>query len=326
MYLHDKVVFLAGSTGLVGSSIMKYILDNYPTTKIRACYYRHVKPFINHKRIDYVYGDLTSKEACRKLVKGCDCAIMAAANTGGSNVITSQPWKQVNDNVIINAQMLEAFHFENVKRVLYISSATLYQEFEGHIKEDELDLNKDPHPAYLGVGWVVRFVEKLCKFWHEQSGMEAIIARSANIFGPYAKFNPATSNFIPAIIRKSVDKIDPFEVWGSPNVTRDVIYSEDFGRAVVMMMDNNQIEFATFNIGSGVETTVDDVVKWALKYAGHKPKNIVYLSDKPTTIKFRALDCSKAKRILGWQPKYSVEEGVKQTTEWWIENRNWWKK
>ena len=64
----------------------------------------------------------------------------------------------------MNTQMIEAFQLENIKRVIYIGSATLYQEFEGSIKEDELDLNKDPNQAYLGFGWVVRFIEKLCKF------------------------------------------------------------------------------------------------------------------------------------------------------------------
>jgi len=326
VYLDNKLVFLAGSTGVAGSSIMKYILNNYPTTKIQAAYYQHTKPFIEHERVEYVYGDLKSQENCRKMVKGCDCAIMAAANTAGSNVLISQPWEHVNDNLIMNAQMLEAFHFENIKRVVYIGSATLYPELEGNIKEDELDLNKDPPPVYFGFGWVVRFTEKLCQFWHNKYGMDVAIARAANIFGSYSKFDPATSNFIPAIIRKAVDKMTPFEVWGSPDVTRDVIYSEDFGRAIVMMMDNDKIKFDTFNIGSGVRTTVGDVVKWALKYAGHKPPKIKYSSDKPTTIKFRALDCSKAKEMLGWQPQFTIEESIKKTTEWWIENRSWWKK
>lgn len=326
MYLDNKLVFLAGSTGVAGSSIMKYILDNYPKTNIRAAYYQHTKPFVEHERVEYVHGDLKSQEDCKNMVKWCDCAIMAAANTAGSNVIVSQPWKHVNDNLIMNAQMLEAFHFGKIKRVVYIGSATLYPEFEGHIKEEHLDLNKDPHPAYFGFGWVVRFTEKLCRFWHDKYGTQVAIARATNIFGPYAKFDPATSNFIPAIIRKAVDKMDPFEVWGSPDVTRDVIYSEDFGRAIVMMMDNDKIKFDTFNIGSGVRTTVGEVVEWSLKYAKHRPSEIKYRSDKPTTIKFRALDCSKAKEILGWQPKYTIEEGVMKTTEWWIENRRWWKK
>jgi GDP-L-fucose synthase len=226
----------------------------------------------------------------------------------------------------MNAQMLEAFYHEQVQRVVYIGSITLYQDFEGHIKEEELDLNQDPHPAYLGVGWVHRYTEKLCKFWHEQCGMNIVIVRAANVFGPYAKFDPHTSNFIPAIIRKAVDKMDPFEVWGTPDVTRDVIYSEDFAHAIIGMLDDDQIKFDTFNVGSSMETTVGDVLTWALRYAKHEPNQIKYMADRPTTNKFKALDCSKVKQVLGWQPYYTVEQGIQKTTEWWINNKNWWKK
>jgi len=326
MYLDNKAVFLAGSTGVAGSSIIQYIISNYPTVKIRAAYYKHTKPFIRHERVEYVFGDLKSQEDCRKMVEGCDCAIMAAARTAGSKVIVSQPWEQINDNLIMNAVMFEAFHSKKIKRVVYIGSATLYQETEGHIKEDSLDLNIEPHPAYFGFAWVVRFIEKLCKFWYDKYGMEIIIARAANIFGPYAKFDPATSNFIPAIIRKAVDKLDPFDVWGSPGVTRDTIYSEDFGRAIVMMMDNNKIGFDVFNIGTGVKTTVTDVVQLALKCAGHEPSRIQYSEDRPTTSKFRALDCTKARELLGWQPQFTIEQGISKTTEWWIQNKDWWSK
>lgn len=325
MYLNNKLVFLAGSTGLVGSSIMNHVLSCCPETTIRASY-RHTRPFIDHERIEYVQGDLRSQSDCRRMVRGCDYAIMAAASTAGSRVSVSEPWKQVNDNLIMNAQMLEAFHFEKIRRVVYIGSATAYQEFQGHIKEDDLDLNKDPHPAYLGIGWVFRYVEKLCKFWHEQSGLEVVIVRASNIFGPYAKFDPATSNFIPAIIRKAADRMDPFEVWGSPEVTRDVIYSEDFASAIVGLLAHHQVTMDTFNVGSEAQTTVDDVVRWALKYAGHSPGEISYSSDKPTTISFRALDCSKIRGTLNWRPKLTIEEGVKRTAEWWIENKDSWTK
>ncbi len=326
MYLEDKLVFLAGSAGLAGTSILQRILADYPTTKIRGSYYKHTKPFVKDSRIEYVYGDLRSVDECRKMIKGCDCAIMAAAYTGGAAVTTTSPWEHVKENLLLNTQMLEAFHREGIKRVVYIGSATLYQEFEGNIKEDELDLNKDPHHSHIGFGGVVRFTEKLCAFIHEKYKTEIIIVRAANIFGPYAKFDPQTSNFIPAIIRKAADKMDPFEVWGTPDVVRDVIYSEDFARAIAMIMDNEKITFDIFNIGSGRKTTVDEVVKWALKYAGHIPSEIRYLQDKPTTIKFRVLDSSKAKRILGWEPEHGVEEGIKKTTQWWFENKGRWKK
>lgn len=325
-YLDNKQVFLAGATGSVGFSVMGHILENYPTTRIKACYHTRRTPMIEHERVRYIRADLRSQDECRRAVRGCNCAIMAAARTAGSDVSVNRPWELVNDNVTMNTQMLEAFNSEGIERVIFISSSTAYQEFDGYIREDDLDLNREPHPAYLGVGWVFRFVEKLCRFWHEKSTMDIIIARASNPFGPYAKFDPKTSNFIPAIIRKAVERMDPFEVWGRPDVTRDVIYSKDFSRAIAMMMDDDRISFDIFNIGYGSGTTVKEVVQWALEYAAHRPSEIKYNLDKPTTIKFRVLDCSKVKDVLGWQPQYTVEQGIEETTKWWTENRERWKR
>jgi len=325
MAVANKKILLTGATGLAGSSIIKYILNNCPSTEIRAVYFS-TPPFIKNERVDYVHGDLTSQENCTKMVKGCDFAIMAAAYTGGAAFTRSSPWRHIQKNLLMNTQMLEAFQCNGIKRFIFIGSATLYQDFYGSITENGLNLNLEPNEAYQGFGWVVRFIEKLCRFCHDHFGMEAILIRSSNIFGPFAKFNPETSNFIPAIIRKAVDKMDPFQVWGEPDVTRDVIYSEDFARAVVMALDRDDIEFDIFNLGTGVKTTVEDVVEWSLKYSGHVPSKLVYDSKKPTTMKFKALDCSKIKKALDWEPVYSIENGIKKTIEWWQENRNWWKK
>ncbi|MBN1670963.1 MAG: NAD-dependent epimerase/dehydratase family protein [Kiritimatiellae bacterium] len=326
MYLDNKSLLLAGSTGLVGTSVLREILASCPTTRIRACAHSRTKPFIHDDRVAYVTGDLREGAFCREAVRGCDAVIMAAADTSGAAVLKTEPWRQVNANLMMNANLLEAAAQQQVRRALWIGSATLYQEFEGAIKEDELDLNRDPHPAYLGVGWVTRYVEKLCRFWHETRGTEIVIVRASNIFGPYARFDPATSNFIPAIIRKAVDRMDPFEVWGSADVTRDVLYADDFAAAVVALVNHEATTFDVFNVGSGVRTTVGDVVQWALKCASHCPSAIHYLSDKPTTIRFRALDCGKIENRVGWTPQHSVEEGLKKTTAWWTENKGCWKR
>ena len=137
MDLNNKIVFLAGATGVAGSGIISHLLERYPEVRIRAVFHK-TAPFIKYKQIEYVQGDLRSGDDCRRLAAGCDCAVMAAANTGGAEMLKSQPWRQINDNVIMNAQMLEAFGFENVRRVIYISSASLYQECEKEISEDEL--------------------------------------------------------------------------------------------------------------------------------------------------------------------------------------------
>lgn len=323
-YLDKKLVFVGGATGLAGVHILKHLASTYPTCRIRACIHVRKQPLVEVENVEYLRGDLKKQDDCREMLDGCDCAIMAAAETGGSAALKSEPWKQVNDNLIMNAQFLESCIAENIKRIVCVISATLYQELEGAMKEEDLDLNKDPHPAYFGVGWVNRSIEKLCTFWYRERGLEAVIARTSNIFGPYASFNPARSNFIPAIIRKSIDRMEPFEVWGSPDVTRDVIYSTDFASAIIELMNHDEIKYDVFNVGSGEKTTVKSVVEWALKYAGHSPKKIVYDNKSPSSIKYRSLDCSKIKRLTGWKPLTSIEEGIRETVEWWKNNKESW--
>ena len=326
MFLHNKRIFLAGATGLVGASILKNILNKYPASEIRAVYHRHTEPFLKHKRLEYVRGDLRSERDCGRMARGCDCAIMAAASTANSLLARTSSWHLIDDNVIMNLRMLEAFQSAHIKRVLYIGSATLYQDHKGAIKEKDLDLNKDPHSSYFGIGWGSRFVEKICGYWHRQDNGQMIIVRASNVFGPYAKFDPGTSNFIPALIRKAVDRMDPFEVWGSPDIARDVIYSEDFAEAITKLLDEESITFDHFNVGFGEGTTVGDVVRSVLKCAGHKPKKIVYNPSGPATASFRVLDCGKIRRAVNWRPRYTIEKGIRGTLEWWIQNRKWWKK
>lgn len=310
---------------MVGSCIEQHIIEHHPETEIRASYFM-TKPFMHHDRMEYVYGDLTSLADCRRMVKGCDCAVIAAADTANANTISAHPARFVNGNLVMNARMLEAFHNEGIRRIVYIGSATLYQDLEEPINEGMLDLNKEPAGGYYGFGWVVRFVEKLCEFWSRQGGMDILIVRASNIFGPYAKFDPVRSNFIPAIIRKAVARMDPFEVWGEEDVVRDVIYADDFAKAILMILNNDTIKCETFNIGSGISTTVKDVVEWSLKYAEHRPSRLLYDTNKPTTMKFRLLDCTKAKNMLGWEPQIAIEEGIKRTVEWWKKNKEWWEK
>lgn len=324
-YLNGKTVFLSGITGLAGHAVARRLLDGYPDLKLRACVYS-TRPFYESPRLEYVSGDLRLPPDCQRMVRGCDAAIMTAASGGGAAVLNNEPGRQVNDNLFMAAAFLEACFMQKVRRVVLANSATLYQEHAGHIREEQLDLNQDPHPAYFGIGWVTRSVEKLCAFWRNQGGISIVIGRTSNIFGPYASFNSGRSNFIPALIRKAVDRMDPFEVWGSPDVVRDVLYIDDFAGAIELMMNRTDIEFDAFNICSGEPTAVHQVVKWALKYAGHQPKKIEYRQDRPTTIRARTLDRGKAERVLGWRPEVSIEEGIARTTAWWVQHRASWQK
>ncbi len=320
-----KSVLVTGATGLAGSGVLRCLLDRHPHLTIRAVTYKHMRPFFRHPRVHYAYGDLRQAKDCHRLARGCEAAVMTSGVTPNAFTAHLGPENQVNENVLLNIQFLNALGQAGVRRTVFVSSAAVYQEFGGAIKESELDMNVDPPPAYFGIGWTMRFFEKMCRFWHERTGMEILIARAANIFGPCDRFDPMVSRFIAALIRRAVDKEDPFEVWGRPEVARDVIYIDDFAEAVRLMLDHDTLRSDTFNIGSGVATTVGQVVSWILGHAGHDPEQIVYHEHKPMTLAFRCLDCSKARRLLGWKPEHTVEVGIRKTLQWWKANMKWWR-
>jgi nucleoside-diphosphate-sugar epimerase len=319
----SRRVFVAGATGLAGSSIVARLLKLDDVT-ISAAHHSGGGVFLDDPRITYVRGDLRNQDDCKRMVAGADLAILAAAQSGGAQEAASAPWRQVTDNVVMDTLLLDALHSAGVPRAVFVSSATVYPEQSGFIKEDDLDWNVPPPDAYLGIGYAKRAAESLCRFWHQRTGMAVIVARSSNIFGPYAKFDPARSNFIPALIRKAVDRQDPFEVWGSPDVARDVIYSEDFADAIVALALADEIRYDIFNVGSGQITTVGDVVRVVLGACNYASANVRWLQDKPTTIGFRALDRAKLTAQTGWAPTVGIEEGIQRTARWWQENQKIW--
>lgn len=310
---------------MVGASILREVASTYPSLAFRGTWHSS-PPLFHGENIEYIRADLTEKEDGRKAVRGCSSVIMAAAYTGGAASSAMEPHRQTTDNIVIDANLLDACYSEGVERVVFISSATVYQDFDGVISETGLDWNRDPHPAHFGVGWAKRAAEKLCEFWHVKYGMDVIVVRASNIYGPLARFDPERSNFIPALIRKAVDGLDPFEVWGSPDVTRDVIYCDDFARAIAGLLFAGNIKHDVFNVGSGTGTTVGDVARLALQAAGHKPGSIRFTGSGPGSARSRLLDCSRIRGAIDWTPIVSLEEGIRKTTLWWMENRYGWKK
>jgi GDP-L-fucose synthase len=321
--LDRRQVLVAGATGLVGSAVVRALLAASDTVSVVGVHRSDAGVFIESGRVRYVSVDLTTRQGCAAAAAGCDMAVLAAAATGGAAQARREPWRQVTDNVVMDSLVLEAVHAAGTTRVAYIGSASVYQEFAGFIREDELDWGKDPAPAYIGVGWAKRYIEKQCEFWHRAAGMEFAVLRAANVYGPGAQFDPENSNFVAALIRKAVDRMDPFEVWGSLDVTRDVVYVDDFADAVVRTLVHER-PFAVFNVGSGRRATVGDVMALALDRAGHRPRDVRRIGEAPATVPFRALDCTKARTELGWEATTSLADGIGRTTEWWKTNRTGW--
>jgi GDP-L-fucose synthase len=310
-FYQGKKILVAGGNGLIGSHTVQALLDR--GAQVRATV--HSKPpVVKDDRIDYLSCDLTKREECAAAVAGMDYVILCAANTSGAAMITQKPIVHITTNLLINSQVLEAACLGGVERLLFVSSTTVYPAVTYPVKEEE-GFKGEPHSSYMGVGWMKRYIEKLAEFYHERYDLKIALIRPTNIYGPYDKFDFATSHVLPALIRRAVEQQNPFEVWGDGSAVRDFIYVSDLVEALLLALEKNATG-KPINIGSGRAVTIKEAVELILELTGNRAE-IKYDPTKPTTIPFRMVDLTQQREVLGFQPKVSFEEGLQRTIAWY---------
>ncbi|MBB4267478.1 NAD-dependent epimerase/dehydratase family protein [Roseospira visakhapatnamensis] len=334
-FLDETDVLVTGGTGLGGSAVVRHLLDAAPGVRVRVPHRGEDGAFLDDPRVTYVRADLTDPDAARAVADGCRTAVLAAARTGGAADMTARPWEQARHAVALDMAAFEALAAHDVERLVYVSTATVYADDAGALSEDDLDLNRDPAPAHFGIAWAKRYGESLARLWRRTTGHPCCVLRLANIYGPHARFDPQRSNFVAALVRKAVERQDPFVIWGAPEVSRDILHVDDFARAVVALLgrehwrdletDADARQGAlVLNIGAGRTVTVGEVAAWACRAAGHAPGRIVHQGQAPTTLGHRRLDCGRAERLLGWRAEISPEDGIGRTVAWWRDNQRTW--
>ena len=195
-----------------------------------------------------------------------------------------------------------------------LNSGTGYPLKDYPLKEEEY-WDDEPYISYYGYGWMRRYREKVLEHCSHINDIEIYISRTTAVFGPHDNFDLETSHVIPALIKRSLKGENPFVVWGTPDVVRDFIYVEDVINGMLLIMDKgNPME--PYNLGSGESITIGRLVESVLS-AGDLKLNVEWDSTKPTTIPFKLADISKITE-LGFVPKYTFEQGIKKTIEWYL--------
>lgn len=323
--ISGKTIVVTGGSGMAGSAVSR-ALACIDGLRIRLVFRNNHSYMLHSHNFDINQYDLLNPNSEENPFEGAELAVLCAAETSGTGLHDYRQFDQflINSQIDLNSLRLAAE--AGVKKIIYVGTASSYQEHEGYISENEIDWKENPSVSHFGVGWSKRIAERFCYFLHQNKGIEFAILRLANIYGPQAKFNPETSNFIPALIRKAVDRLDPFPVWGTPEVKRDILFVNDFASAVIRCLLKIDLGFNTFNIGSGRVISVGEVVDLILKAASHAPKKIEFKNGHKSNLLFRGLDCRRAETLLGWVSSTSNELGLKYTTDWWMENKKIWKK
>lgn len=272
-----------GSAGFIGRAVFKR-LDAFGMTRMN--------------------GDL--EKGC--ILPKADVVYLCAGRTGGVGRMKSDPMSFIYPNIRIHMNVFKACAEAKVKRVVCVGSTTGYPNTPWPVKEEEY-LEGDLHPAYFVPGNVHRFIKQLAMMMP----FETVFFRPSNVYGPGNSFDPQNSHVIEATVRKVSERQDPFVIWGTGNEVRDAIYIDDLADAITQ--HGETCEPGDYNVGSGEEMSVNQIVEVLLEHAEFNP-TIEHDLTKPTAISARRVDCTKL-RSLGWEPKVSMREGLRKTHDWY---------
>lgn len=311
---NGKSVLVTGGSGLVGINLVERLRSM--GCSIRSVYCSG-EPDVIYEDVEYVQANLQIKEDAQGVTKDMDYVFLLAASTSGAAVISSTPMVHVTPNVLINTQCLDACYEERVEKVLWLSSTTSYPEADHAVTEEEGSVG-DPYEKYYFVGWMKRFIEILCNMYSNKlsNKMSTIVLRPTNIYGPYDKFDPGRSHVLPAMIRKVAQRQNPIEVWGDGYDERDFVYVDDMIDSMFLAMEKMST-YDPVNIGSGMCYTVREILDIILRIDGYKDAKVVFSPDSPTMIPKRRVSIDKARNLLGFDPRVSIEDGISQTMKFY---------
>ncbi len=266
---------------------------------------------------EFILADLRRFEACTSAVKGMQDVYQLAADMGGIGYISTNHASLTRNNILINANMIEAARLGEVGRYFYSSSACVYPTFL-QTEEDVVPLaEKDAKPAdpEKGYGWEKLFAEELTTYYHEDYGLDIRIVRLHNIYGPMGTYEGGREKAPAAICRKVAEAEDggAIEIWGDGAQRRSFCYIGDCIEGIERIMPSGYT--GAINLGSEDLVSIDDLVDFVCRVAG-KSLEKVHDTTKPQGVRGRNSDNGLLRKVLKWKPSTSLEEGLTRTYPW----------
>lgn len=314
-------LLVTGGAGFIGSNFVLYMLKKYPDYQIvnvdaltYAGNLENLKSIENNPTHVFVKADILDAAKMDELIgQGVDVVVNFAAESHVDRSIM-EPDVFVKTNVLGTQVLLDAARKYNVKKYVQISTDEVYGTLgdTGMFTETTPLAPNSPYSASKTGG------DLLVRAYHETFGMNVNITRCSNNYGPYH----FPEKLIPLMISNALnDKQLP--VYGDGLNVRDWLYVEDHCRAIDLVIHKG-ISGEVYNIGGNNERTNIQIVETILE-ALDKPKSLItYVTDRPGHDRRYAIDATKIRNELGWQPKYNFETGIQKTIAWYLEHKDWW--
>lgn len=313
-------ILVTGGAGFIGSNFVRYMLHKYPDYRIivmDALTYagnrENLADLEKDPRYLFYHGNICDETVVDNLMSNVDAVVNFAAETHVDRSI-HKAGSFIETDVKGTFVLLEAAKKYGIERFLHISTDEVYGSIEnGSFKESDPLMPNSPYSASKAGG------DLLVRSYFKTYGLPVLITRSSNNYGPYQY----PEKLIPLFVTNAIDN-QPLPLYGDGKNVRDWIYVEDNCAAIDLVLHKGELG-EIYNIGGGNERENIYITNFILDYLG-KPKSLIKpVADRPGHDRRYSVDTSKI-RALGWEPKWNLDEGLKHTIDWYVENETWWRR
>ncbi len=317
-----KTLLVTGGAGFIGGNFVRYVLDHYDDLSLvvydKLTYAGNpdnLEAVSQNPRYKFIRGDIADRESVARALEAnrVDAVVNFAAETHVDRSILS-PDAFIHTNSVGTYVLLDEAHKHGVGRFLQVSTDEVYGSIpEGFFKEgDPLEPNS-PYAASKASG------DLMARAYYVTYGMETVVTRGSNTFGPYQY----PEKLLPLFISNALDG-EPLPVYGDGKQVRDWLFVEDHCAGIDLVLREGR-PGEVYNLGGESERHNIDVIRQMLAILG-KPESLIrHVTDRPGHDRRYALDNTKISQ-LGWRRSMTFEQALERTVRWYVENEWWWRK
>ncbi len=312
-----KIIFVAGHRGMVGSAIIRH-LERYCSDTIITR---------SHAALDLTNQGSVAEFFAQNQI---DEAYLAAAKVGGICANEASPAEFIYQNLMIEANIIHAAYASGVRKLLFFGSSCIYPKLavqpmgEDALLTGVLEPTNEPYAVAKIAGI------RLCESYNRQYGVDFRCVMPTNLYGPNDNFHLEDGHVVPALMRRFHDAklqdADKVVVWGSGTPRREFLHVDDMAAASVHVMNLPQVRYqehirpplSHVNVGTGVDLTILDLAETIATIVGFRGR-IEFDTNKPDGTPQKLLDVSLLAK-MGWEAKTSLEDGLRQTYVWFLQN------